>query len=101
LGVCHHYRIPHGEFLAWPDEDRDKAIWMWLRERSTCPHCGTRPEEWDPTQGGNRRAYLAEVQVCRGCQAIAERQKGIDDKHANHGHHIVLKRREATGDEQA
>ena len=101
LGVCHHYRIPHSEFLAWSQDDRDKAIWMFVRARQTCSQCGTRADEWDPAQGGNRRAYLAEVQVCRGCQAIAERSKGLDDKQASHGHHIVLRRRGVAGGESA
>jgi hypothetical protein len=36
------------------------------------------------------------VQVCRGCQAIAERSKGLADEQASHGYHIVLKRREVS-----
>lgn len=93
--------IFHSDFLARSQDDRDKAISMWLRKRTTCSQCGTRPEEWDPAQGGHRRAYLAEVQVCRGCQAIAERAKGLDNERANHGHHIVLKRREVAHGEPA
>lgn len=93
--------IFHSDFLARSQDDRDKAIWAHVRKQQACPHCGTRPEEWDPDKGGHRRAYLAEVQVCRGCQAIAERQKGLDDKQTRHGHHIVLKRREANGGESA
>lgn len=73
---------------------------MWLRERSACSSCGTRPDEWDPAQGGHRRAYLAQVHVCRGCQAIAERAKGLDDEQAERGHHIVLRRREVAHGEQ-
>lgn len=73
---------------------------MLLRARNTCPHCGTRAEEWDPTQGGHRRAYIAEVAVCRGCQAVAERQKGVTDEQATRGHRVVLKRREAANGEQ-
>lgn len=92
MGVCHYYRVPHSEFLSWSADDRDKAIWAWLRERTTCPQCGTRAEEWNPAQGGHHRAYLAEVQVCRGCQAIAQRSDALDDAQRDRGHHVVLKR---------
>lgn len=68
MSVCAAYRIPHSQFLAWLDEDRDKAIWQHIRERQTCRQCGTRPQEWDPAQGGDRNAYVAEPERCRGCE---------------------------------
>lgn len=92
LGVCHHYRIPHSEFLSWPQDDRDKAIWVYIRERSTCSQCGTRDSEWNPEEGGHRRAYLAETRVCRGCQAIAQRSEALTDEQRGRGHHVVLRR---------
>lgn len=93
LGVCHHYRIPHSEFLSWSADDRDKAIWVWLRERQTCSSCGTRPDEWDPEQGGHRRAYLAETVICRGCQAVAGRDAALTDEERQAGVHTVLRKR--------
>lgn len=78
---------------------------MVLRDGQACPHCGTRAEEWDPAQGGHRRAFLAEVEVCRGCQALAQRKKALSDEQRGRGHHVVLKpnpnAKEAPGGEQA
>jgi hypothetical protein len=67
LAVCAQYKRFHSEFLALSQDDRDKAIWQFLRDRSTCPHCGTRPEEWDPDVGGHRGAYVADLAECEGC----------------------------------
>lgn len=84
--------------MAWSDDDRDKAIWWHLRTRSTCRECGTRAEEWDPAAGGNRHAYAAEVDVCRGCQQIAARRDALTEDEQGGGQFIALKstRKEAT-----
>lgn len=34
----------------------------------TCPRCGTRPDEWDPEQGGSHFAYEPREDICRGCE---------------------------------
>lgn len=39
-------------------------------QRISCPDCGTRLEEWDPEQGGDRFAYYAKAYKCPGCRAI-------------------------------
>lgn len=101
LGVCHHFRIRHSEFLGWSPDDRDKAIWTWLRDRQTCAQCGTRPDEWDPDRGGHRRAYLAQIDVCRGCQAIDQRSKALTDEQRQPGMQVVLRKQEVTRGEQA
>jgi hypothetical protein len=36
-----------------------------------CVMCGTAPWEWDPKQGGKRRAYEAVEAYCPGCYAKA------------------------------
>jgi hypothetical protein len=72
-----------------------------VRARQTCPQCGTRPDEWDPAQGGNRRAYLAEVEQCRGCQAIDQRSGSLTDEQRGRGMQVVLKRREVERGEPA
>lgn len=91
MAVCAAYGIPHSEFLAWPDDDRDKALWWHAREAERCPSCGTRPAEWDPEQGGDRRAYVAEKIVCRGCQQLEARRDASKEQEA-HGVQIVLTR---------
>jgi hypothetical protein len=93
LEVCHDYKITHSAFLRWSDDDRDKAIWTYVRAKQTCQQCGTRPDEWDPEQGGHRRAYLAQVKQCRGCQAVGQRDKRLTDDQRQPGVHVVLKKR--------
>ncbi|WP_236574624.1 hypothetical protein [Nocardiopsis sp. FR26] len=67
--------------MEWSKADRDKALWVYIRERQTCTGCGTRPEEWDPEQGGSRTAYLPSVTVCPGCRRIGERQEQLAKAH--------------------
>lgn len=64
----------HSEFLAYSQDDRDKAIWQYVREQRTCT-CGTRPEEWDPEQGGHRHAYFPQITTCPGCVGIERTQQ--------------------------
>lgn len=93
MSVCEHYRIPHSQLLEWEKPDRDKAIWKYLRRVSTCSGCGTRPEEWNPAEGGHRGAYLATETVCTGCRQIEERQKWLRDQNTpTAGLHVHLKR---------
>lgn len=91
MAVCAEYKISHTAFLAWSQEDRDKAIWWHLRERERCPSCGTRPAEWDPEAGGDRRAYAPKVVTCRGCQQIEARRDALTGGEG-HGVQIVLVR---------
>jgi NMD protein affecting ribosome stability and mRNA decay len=44
---------------------------------------------------------LAEVEICRGCQAISQRDKGLSDEERGRGYQVVLKRREEAHGEQA
>lgn len=50
--------------------DRDKAIWLHLRDKETCRSCGTRRSEWDPEHGGDLHAYTAERGHCKGCAEL-------------------------------
>jgi hypothetical protein len=70
LKVCHLYRISHSQFLAWSQDDRDKAIWSYAQERATCPGCGTREDEWLGPDGKPVDAYQAHKRLCRGCRAL-------------------------------
>ena len=78
LMVGKEYGRSHSEFLAWPVDDRDKAIWLFLRERETCRYCGTRPDEWDPDTGGHRQAYVGRIVTCPGC-VVRERTEEAPD----------------------
>lgn len=95
IAVSYQLGIPHSEFLRWDQDDRDKAVWHYLRERDRCGTCGTRRAEWDEKRGGNRRAYVAELERCPGCEQLeaahaalaADRRKGV----VGRGVHVVLR----------
>lgn len=91
LSVCAEYRIPHSEFLRWPQDDRDKAIWYHIRERQRCQACKTRPDEWDESKGGYRWAYMAEERRCRGCEVL-EAGRAAQAADQGRGVHVVLAR---------
>lgn len=93
MAVCAEYRIPHKVFLRdWDKDDRDKAIWWHVRQRSACRMCGTRREEWDERQGGHRHAYLAELDRCPGCEQIEQLQSSIADDHTvGKGVRVILR----------
>lgn len=74
MAVCAEYRIPHSRFLSWSQEDRDKAIWFQVRQRQTCPQCGTRADEWE----GDRNAYVASFHHCRGCEVKARSEDELE-----------------------
>lgn len=80
LDYCCPRGIPHSEFLGWSTSDRDKAIWWLLRERETCPSCGTRPEEWLESKGGHRHAYIGQVHECEGCIVRARTEEAPEMK---------------------
>ncbi|MCZ2837135.1 hypothetical protein [Modestobacter sp. VKM Ac-2985] len=45
-------------------------------DRATCS-CGTRHDEWDPKQGGDRDAYVADTTYCRGHALLGEHQQAL------------------------
>lgn len=50
-------------------------------EKSLTCTCGTREEEWDETQGGDRNAYFAKVYICPGCKKAGDAIDGeIEDR---------------------
>lgn len=72
MAVCAEYRIPHSHFLGgqleWSQADRDKAITWQRRQSEYCRGCGTHPDDWNESKGGNRHAYEAEIMICPGCE---------------------------------
>jgi hypothetical protein len=76
LAVCETYQISHSHYMGgparWTDLDRAKAEAYAEWRLGTCCRCGTRAEDWDPKQGGHRHAYIADVDVCRGCELLDE-----------------------------
>jgi hypothetical protein len=71
LQFCYEQGIPHSKLLQWDPVDRAKLL-AFVTERGTrCVMCGTADWEWDPKQGGNRRAYEPVEKFCPGCYAKA------------------------------
>lgn len=79
MDYCGPAGIPHSRFLTWDKDDRDKALWWQIHRAQACPSCGTRPEEWDPDQGGDDFAYTFRIRSCRGCETLAGGRKQIPD----------------------
>jgi hypothetical protein len=96
LRVCRAYQVRHSQFLGWSHDDRSKALWEYSRQASACPSCGTRVEEWDPSQGGHPLAYRAEVQRCPGCEQVQMMQATLSsgDPTETRGRHVHLRRNE-------
>jgi hypothetical protein len=94
MAVCSAYGIPHSAFTSWDRDDRDKALWWHIYKAETCQSCGTRPEEWDESQGGDLHAYVAEPIHCRGCEvrAGADERFERDKKQYRRGTRIELRR---------
>jgi hypothetical protein len=90
LDVCRAYQIPHSEFLSWDKDDRDKAIWQYVRERQTCKRCGTREAEWLESEGGHRHAYTPVLKRCPGCEAMETYRANIDESKQGKGVYIAL-----------
>jgi hypothetical protein len=93
--VAAKYKRFHSEFLALTQDDRDKAIWQYLRERNECPHCGTRAEEWDDDTGQRRQAYVPELIECEGCVVKQRGEKEFEvELREFPGTHVGLTRNE-------
>ena len=95
MQLCREYRIPHSLFRGhgdgtWTDLDRRKALAYEDYLRQVCPSCGTRPEEWDETAGGDEDAYRAITHRCIGCQLIADKQKHVPTNDEGHGVKVLL-----------
>ncbi|MET7713658.1 hypothetical protein [Streptomyces sp. NPDC005407] len=95
LELCDRWGIPHSQFLGssdgrWSPRDREKALAFHAWQRSVCPQCGTRYEDWDHGGDDEEDAYVASVQRCVGCQVIGEKQDEIKDQPDPHGKKIAL-----------
>lgn len=104
--MCESYRISHSHFLGgpavWTQQDRDKAIWHAQYKAQTCQGCGTHPDDWNPAKGGDRLAYAAVQSRCAGCAVLEQQQEAYESgpkEDKGRGVRIVLRRREATGDD--
>lgn len=90
MDYCGPRGIPLHEFLSWPIDSQEAALWWQARQRETCQGCGTHPSEWDPKQGGHRQAYVPRVVLCPGCMARDSLASTEQAKQAGHGARIAL-----------
>ncbi|WP_331746921.1 hypothetical protein [Streptomyces sp. NBC_00842] len=97
LELCDRWGIPHSQFRGigdgtWTARDRAKALAYRDHQRTVCPQCGTRYDDWDHGHPGEEDAYAVTVQRCVGCQVIADKQAELaGDKDAdNSGIKIAL-----------
>ncbi len=67
MSWCKQAGISHSDFKSWDAEDQAKALAFLIEENSKCGMCGTAEWEWEPEQGGSRRAYEPVEQFCMGC----------------------------------
>ncbi|MGW1409478.1 hypothetical protein [Streptomyces sp. NPDC002403] len=79
LELCDRWGIPHSQFRGigdgtWTARDRAKALAYRDYQRTVCPQCGTRYDDWDHGHPGEEDAYAITVQRCVGCQVIADKQ---------------------------
>jgi hypothetical protein len=79
LALCDRWGIPHSLFRGigdgtWTARDREKARAYLAYQRTVCPQCNTRYDDWDHGAPGEEDAYEATAQRCVGCQVIADKQ---------------------------
>jgi hypothetical protein len=74
--------------LVWTDDDREKALAYAAWHNGFCSGCGTRDEWWDPSQGGDRFAFVTETRRCPGCELKEQEREQIPSKAK--GIHISL-----------
>ncbi|WLW55255.1 hypothetical protein [Streptomyces sp. YU58] len=98
LELCDRYGIPHSQFLGgddrWSGLDRAKALAWAEWQRSVCPECRTRLEEWDRTRGGDPHAYVTDTLRCPGCELIEQERDHVPQDRSGYGVKIQLLPRE-------
>lgn len=83
LELCDRWGIPHSLFRGagdgtWSERDRDKALAYRDYQRTVCPHCGTRYDDWDHGGDDEEDQFVATLQRCVGCQVIADKQAELE-----------------------
>ena len=71
MAYCGPARLAHSDFLAWSQDDQDKALMWQAHEARRCSSCGHHSEE------GIRHVH---VDVCPGCVAVQRTSAGEDSK---------------------
>ncbi|MGW0991993.1 hypothetical protein ACWD5V_01470 [Streptomyces sp. NPDC002523] len=98
LELCERFQIPHSQLLGgdgrWSDLDRAKALAWADWQRSVCPECRTRLQEWDRARGGDPHAYVTDTLRCPGCELIEQERDHVPQDRSGYGVKIQLLPRE-------
>ena len=83
LQLCDRWGIPHSLFRGigdgtWTARDRAKALAFLEYQRTVCPQCNTRYDDWDHGGDGEEDAWAVTVQRCVGCQVIADKHAELE-----------------------
>lgn len=93
-GNCVPLGIPHSEFLAWSEDDQDKAIAWNTAKAQVCDLCGSREAEWiDPETKRilDNPPLVPNTIKCYGCAEIdVYRKATFQDEPVPEGVRIVL-----------
>jgi hypothetical protein len=76
LDYCVPLGIPHSRFLAWTEDDQDKALAYTAEMRTVCPSCGTREIDWEMDDD----AFVGDLRYCEGC---ARQELELENKPEN------------------
>ncbi|MFF0409703.1 hypothetical protein ACFYUY_04620 [Kitasatospora sp. NPDC004745] len=96
MELCETYRIPHSQLMGasaggrWSALDRAKALAWAAWKAAVCDGCGTRPQEWDEQQGGDRYAYVPQTSRCLGCELIEMESEQVPEGAEGRGVRIGL-----------
>lgn len=97
MAYCVPLGIPHSVFLEWDPVDQDKALGYQRQQRSLCPGCRTREEEW----AQDRFAYVGQMRECPGCEVLEQEQQNVREDAKGHTHVYLVPRELAkTPDEE-
>lgn len=74
LSYCVPLGIPHSTFLAWPDDDQDKAL-LFKREQADYCQCGVQRSALaeDPSQ------FAAVWEQCPGCELLEMERDNVPE----------------------
>lgn len=73
MAVCREYKISYSHFKGgpqtWTNEDQAKAIAHEVYLKSSCPRCGTHPEDHQDEDGKplEEPMWYAVIRDCKGC----------------------------------
>lgn len=75
MAYCGPRGIPLSVFLSWSQADQDAALGWAAHEAKRCRGCGTHPDDWRESAGGDRHAYHPEIYQCEGCVHLQRTQQ--------------------------